>query len=194
MSQVYFHTSNEQIKDLNEYAVRSLELDNDAKKRSKDEAISIHIITEMIMRHSETHAKPSYILYESQISGFYGKPDFIINFDDTSYFMISTTRAIIKYREFTQDVADKLLKKKLMGLSICAENLECLVEDVIDIGYKVHPVLHILTPTKYNAQLCRIAYKNLINSVIDDGHHILAKKLEKIKIVITRIVHHDDLL
>ena len=56
---------------LNKYAKLSLEFDNDAKRRSQDEAISIHIITTKLATNLN-------IIFESQICGFHGKPDYII--------------------------------------------------------------------------------------------------------------------
>lgn len=136
-NKVILHTSNTVINDFNIYAKKSLEIDNDAKRRSKDEAVSIHIITDKLGTHLN-------ILYERQICAFYGKPDFIIRLGKKLYIMVSTTRAICRntpnkskavkkltYKnkratEFTQKEADRLISKKLTGLSICKNNLECV--------------------------------------------------------------------
>ena len=191
-NKIVLHTSNTDICDINKYAKKSLEFDNDAKRRSKDEAISIHIITSKLGTRLN-------ILYESHISEFYGKPDFIIRLGKKLYIMVSTTRAICKtgvkrngkipkyiHREFDQKESDRLVRKKLTGLSVSQKNLECLVDEIIEDDHLVRPVLHILSPNKHNALLCVKSYKKILNE----------KKLDlmNIKIVISCIENHNDIL
>lgn len=191
-NKIVFHTSNIGISDINNYAKKSLEFDNDAKRRSKDEAISIHIITSNLRTRLN-------ILYESHISEFYGKPDFIIRLGKKLFIMVSTTRAIChtgisrngkspknKFIEFDQLEADRLMKKKLTGLSISQNNLECLVDEVIEDDHLVRPVLHILSPNEHNALLCIKSYIKLLNEKKLD--------LKKIKIIISCIENHKDIL
>lgn len=176
---VILHTSDADLCDFNQYAKRSLERDNEAKRRSKDEAVSIHIITAKLRTRLN-------ILFETQIYGFYGKPDFIIRLGKKLYIMVSTTRAVSKRSEFDQKEATRLLKKKINGLYICAQNLECMVEDAVDDECTVRPVLHILSPSEKNAQLCLVAYKNMVvDGSID---------LSNIKVIITCIENHKKLL
>lgn len=175
---IILHKTKTDIDEFNQYAKKSLEQDNDARRRSKDEAISIHIITAKLGTRLN-------ILYEAQICGFYGKPDFIIRLGKNLYIMVSTTRAMSKSSTFDQHEANRLMKKKLTGLSICAQNLECLVDEVVDINFNVRPVLHILSPNDKNASMCMLAYKNLLaNNDID---------LTNIKIVITCVENHKKL-
>lgn len=160
---------------FNKYAIRSLEQDNDARRRAKDEAMSIHIITNALRTRLN-------ILFEADICAFYGKPDFIIRLGDRLYIMVSTTRAINKRGKFTQKDADRLVKKKLDGLCIYEKNLECLVEDVIPINHEVMPILHILTPDKEHSTKCINAY------------NALTEKNNVIKLIISDIKHHDLVL
>jgi hypothetical protein len=162
---------------LNIHAKRSLERDNDAKRRSRDEAISIHIITDKLNTRLN-------ILYESEICEFYGKPDFIIKLGRHLYIMVSTTRAISKRKIdkelidiFDEKSATRLVRKKLTGLAICSQNLECLVDDVIAEDYKVRSIMHILSPNVENAMLCVNAYHQLMNT--------MNQKLNKIRIIIS---------
>jgi hypothetical protein len=162
---------------LNIHAKRSLDRDNDAKRRSRDEAISIHIITDKLNTRLS-------ILYEAEICEFYGKPDFIITLGRSLYIMVSTTRAISKKRIgnelidiFDEKAAMRLVRKKLTGLAICSQNLECLVDDVIADHYDVRAIMHILSPNVTNANLCVQAY----NQLMDTMKH----KLSKIRIVIS---------
>lgn len=176
---IILHTSKTNVDEFNQYAKQSLERDNDARRRSKDEAISIHIITSKL-------GKRLTILYEAQICGFYGKPDFIIRLGRNLYIMVSTTRAVSKRSVFDQCEANRLMKKKLTGLSICAQNLECLVDEVVDIDFHVRPVLHVLSPTIDHANMCMVAYNDMLtNGNID---------LSNIKIVITYVENHAKLL
>lgn len=62
----------------------------------------------------------------------------------------------------------------------------CLVDEVVIDDYMVRPVLHILSPNKKNAIMCIIAYKKLLN--------MEKINLTKIKIVISCIENHKDLL
>ena len=160
-SPIIIHSTRININNINKYAKKSLEIDNDAKKRSKDEAISIHIITSSLNAHLN-------IIFEKQIFEFYGKPDFIIRLGKNKYIMVSTTRAICKSNKhkFTQREANRLIKKKLKGLSICQNNLECLVDEVVTEKYTLTPILHILSPDITTAQLCINAYNsiNITNS------------------------------
>lgn len=200
-NKVVLHTSNTDIGEFNIYAKKSLEIDNDAKRRAKDEAVSIHIITAKLGTRLN-------ILYERQICEFYGKPDFIIRLGKKLYIMVSTTRAICKntlkskrlrkstvkkgtYKNdkpvsFTQKEADRLMTKKLSGLSVCKNNLECLVDEVVEEEHMVRPVLHILSPNKMNALMCIIAYRKILNEGKID--------LDKIKIVISCVENHKELL
>jgi hypothetical protein len=177
---IILHSSKTDIADFNQYAKQSLEHDNDAKRRSKDEAISIHIITEKLGTRLN-------IVYEAEICGFYGKPDFIVRLGRNLYIMVSTTRAMNKRSRFDQQDANRLMLKKLTGLSICSKNLECLVDEVIDIDSVVRPVLHILAPNNDHATMCMIAYNDIIvnNNNLD---------ISDIKIVITCIKNHTKLL
>jgi hypothetical protein len=176
---IILHTSKTDVAEFNQYAMRSLDQDNDARRRSKDEAISIHIITAKLGTRLN-------IMYEAQICGFYGKPDFIIRLGKNLYIMVSTTRAVSKRVVFDQHEATRLMKKKLMGLSICAQNLECLVDEVVDVDFHVRPVLHILSPNDEHAAMCMIAYKNMLTDNDID--------LTNIKIVITCVKNHEKLL
>lgn len=153
---------------LNKYAKLSLEFDNDAKRRSQDEAISIHIITTKLATNLN-------IIFESQICGFHGKPDYIIRLGKKLYIMVSTTRAIHKRGKFDYEEAYRLMLKKINGLSICSQNLECLVSDVVSNDFNIRPILHILAPNLDNALLCIKACKKIIN----------LNALFNIKIVIT---------
>jgi hypothetical protein len=112
---------------------------------------------------------------------------------------VSTTRAVCyagtsingklpkyKSRDFTQQEADRLMRKKLTGLSICQNNLECLVDEVIEDDYLVRPVLHILTPNKLNAIMCMKSYKDLlVENKLD---------LTEIKVIISCVENHKDVL
>ena len=88
-SKVICHKSYDDISTFNKYAMNSLKIDNDARRRSTDEAISIHIITAKLCTRLN-------ILYEAQICQFYGKPDFIIRLGKKLYIAVSTTRAVRK--------------------------------------------------------------------------------------------------
>jgi hypothetical protein len=48
ISNLVLHTSNVVLNNFNKYAKKSLEFDNEDNKRSKDEALSIHIITDKL--------------------------------------------------------------------------------------------------------------------------------------------------
>ena len=140
---------------LNKFARKSLERKNEANRYSEDEAKSIHIITEKLNCRLK-------ITYETEICGFYGKPDFIIKLGKFLYIMVSTTRAINIKNKFDQIDADRLIKKKLLGLTLCSKNLECLIDDDIDISKTVvRPVLHILSPCDGHSQLCIKACEKL---------------------------------
>ena len=155
-SPVIIHFTRIDINNINKYAKKSLEIDNDAKKRSKDEAMSIHIITSSLKAHLN-------IIFEKQIFEFYGKPDFIIRLGKNKYIMVSTTRAVCKSDKykFTQREANRLIEKKLKGLIICQNNLECLVDEVVTEKYTLTPILHILSPDFTTAQLCINAYNSI---------------------------------
>ena len=200
-SKIVLHTSYDDEDNFNKYAKQSLEIDNDAKRRAKDEAISIHIITAKLKTRLN-------ILYERQICAFYGKPDFIIRLGRNLYLMVSTTRALFHDKpirkngrsllypdtpktpaEFTQKEADRLMKKKLIGLSICQNNLECLVDEVVDDKHIVIPILHILSPNRVNALMCIGSYNKILKE-----NDIDKIKLNRIKIVISHIEHHETLL
>ena len=199
-NKIIFHMSDADINEFNIYAKKSLEIDNDAQRKSKDEAISIHIITDKLNTHLS-------ILYERQICGFYGKPDFIIRLGKKLYIMVSTTRAINRNNknrirrswskveiiendpqgiDFTQENANRLIQKKLSGLAICKQNLECLVDEVIDEDHMVRPILHVLSPNKINAIMCIIAY----NEIITKPPEIF----NDIKVIISYVKNHNDLL
>jgi len=187
---IILHDSHINISDFNLHAKKSLELDNDSKKRSMDEAISIHIITDKLNTRLN-------ILYESQISSFYGKPDFIIRLGKKLYIMVSTTRAVCRKSssskgeyDFTQKEADRLVKKKINGLLICKNNLECLVNDVITDDCLIRPILHILSPTKKNALMCIIAYNKILSAVSKDE----LKDFKYIKLIISCISYHENIL
>ena len=165
------HISDVQISNVNKYAKYALEHDNDTKKKSKDEAASIHIITSKLNTHLS-------ILYETQISSFYGKPDFIIRLGKNLYIMVSTTQAVNKKALFTEKDAYRLMQKKLNGLYICSQNLDCLVDEVISENHLIRPVLHILSPCAANSDMCNIACSDIIKK---------NKNLSNIKIVISII-------
>lgn len=135
---------------LNIYAKNSLKYNNDAKKKSLDEALSIHIITDILKTKLN-------ILYEYQIPIFYGKPDFIIKLGKDLYVMVSTTRSINKKKEFDIEDSYRLITKKINGLLICSKNLDHLIDDVID-KYQLKSILHILSPNENNAMLCAESY------------------------------------
>jgi hypothetical protein len=78
------------------------------------------------------------------------------------------------------------MQKKISGLSICKNNLECLVDDVITDDYLIRPILHILSPNIENAFMCIIAYNKIVKSKTID--------LTKIKIIISCINNHKNLL
>lgn len=164
---------------FNKYAVSSLQQDNDARRRAKDEAMSIHIITDVLKTRLN-------ILFEADICAFYGKPDFIIRLGDRLYIMVSTTRAVNKRGKFTQKNADRLVKKKLDGLMVYEKNLECLVEDVIPDNFEVMPVLHILTPNKEHTDMCVKSYNEIIKHKNPKG--------SAIKLIISDIKYHDLVL
>lgn len=170
------HTSNTSIEHMNIYAKKSLEMDNEARCRSKDEAISIHIIT------SKLNTKLR-ILYESQLKEFYGKPDFIIKLGKKLYIIVSTTRAVNKRSEFNQSDSNRLIKKKITGLQLYADNLECFINDTIDDGYLIRPILHVLSPSIENTNMCMKSYNN-----------INKKGIENIKIIISLVTNHKELL
>ena len=166
-SNILTHTFNETLK-LNTYAATSLLRNNDSKKKSPDEAYSIHIITSAL----KTNIK---ITYETDIQAFYGKPDFIIRLGKNLFIMVSTTRAICKENKntniiFDENAADRLVIKKITGLNICSRNLECLVDDNLQLFNNVIAILHILAPNKNNADMCLNSLKkislNNIKSII----------------------------
>ena len=180
---IILHSFYDNLDSFNKYAKKSLEIDNDGKKRSRDEATSIHIITDIL----NTHLK---IIYERQIYQFYGKPDFIIRLGKNMYIMVSVTRAIRhkkckKNKYFTQEEANRLLRKKITGLNICKNNLKCLINEVINDKCIIRPILHILTPNKYNSGLCKIAYNNIIKEKND---------ISDIKVIISEVKNHTELL
>jgi len=156
---------------LNIYAKNSLKYKNDAKKKSLDEALSIHIITNILKTRLN-------ISYECQIPIFYGKPDFIIRLGKDFYIMVSTTRSINKKKDFNIEDSDRLIKKKINGLLICSTNLEYLVDDIID-KYQLKSILHILSPSIKNANLCFNSYKKY---AIENPENV-----KKIKILISII-------
>ena len=79
-NKIIIHSSKTYIGEFNQYAKRSIAQDNDARRRSKGEAISIHIITAKLGTRLS-------IMYEAHICGFYGKPDFIIRLGWNIYVM-----------------------------------------------------------------------------------------------------------
>jgi hypothetical protein len=174
---ILLHISTTNVDEFNSYAQYALDNDNDTKKRSIDEATSIHIITSKL--NTKLH-----ILYESQICGFHGKPDFIIRLGKNLYIMVSTTQAITKRYDFTQIDANRLVSKKIKGLYMCSQNLECLVDEVLDIKYVIRPILHILAPNIENAQMCKLSYSKIITDI----------KYKNIKVVITVLKNHQSLL
>ena len=95
-----FETNTSLIGNLNNYAQNSLKQLNEANKISYDEAISIHIITSILNTKMR-------IIYEKQIHGFFGKPDFILKLGKKMYILVSTTRAISKRK------IDKIEKRKI---------------------------------------------------------------------------------
>ena len=175
---IILHNSKTDIEEFNQYAKRSLELDNDAKRRSNDEAVSIHIITDKL----DTRLN---ILYEAQICGFYGKPDCILRLGKDFYIMISITRAVQLNSIFNEKEAYRLIKKKIDGIFICSNNLDCLINDVI-YNYRIQSIVHILSPNKFNAELCMNAYKKYCN--------IFPHKSKKIKVLISIINFSNDMI
>lgn len=162
---------------FNKYAKNSLLYKNEGGKRAKDEAMSIHIITNVLNTRLN-------ILYEKQINGFFGKPDFIIRLGKNMFIMVSTTRAFLKNKIrskhewddlFNIEIANSLIKKKLEMLDVCSYNLEYLVDDICE-NPRIQPVLHILSPNIKNAELCKTAYESeskkysikLIITIIND--------------------------
>ena len=173
INKIVLHHCDTHPNEFNKYAISSLQQDNEARRRAKDEAMSIHIITDVLKTRLN-------ILFEADICAFYGKPDFIIRLGDRLYIMVSTTRAINKRGEFTKKNADRLVKKKLDGLMIYEKNLECLVEDVVPDNFEVIPVLHILSPDKEHTNICVKAYNEIIKNI----------KSNTIKLIISDIKYH----
>lgn len=163
---------------LNKFAKNSLKYDNDAKRRAVDEAISIHIITEKLKSKLK-------ILFESQIPQFYGKPDVIIRLGKNFYIMISITRAMQKNSIFNEDEAYRLIKKKIDGLYICSNNLDCLITDIL-YNYRLQSIVHILVPNIEHSNLCITAYKKYCSKN--------KKKSQKIKLLISIIDFTDDII
>ena len=148
-----------------------MSIDNDAKKRSKDEALSVHIITKALNTRLN-------IIFESQITQFYGKPDYIIRLGSNLYIMVSVTRALSKNNIFTNETANALMKKKIMGLHICSKNLDCLIPDVVE-KYDVFHILHVLSPNQENINMCLSAYNQITTQ---------SKKITKyIKVIFTKV-------
>ena len=175
---IILHTSYDNISNFNKYAKKSLEIKNESNKNSNDEALSIHIITEKLNTRL-------CILYEKQINEFYGKPDFIIKLGKKLYIMVSTTRAISKNTNFSQNESDRLIYKKIKGLLLYSNNLECFIDDIID-DYINIPILHILTTSHQHAEKCIKSYQRLLSS----------KKIDvcKIKIIISVIINYTNIL
>lgn len=156
---------------LNKFALNSLNYDNDAKRRAVDEAVSIHIITEKLKSKLK-------IMYESQIPQFYGKPDVIIRLGKDFYIIVSITRAIQKNSIFDDNESYRLVKKKMDGLYICSNNLDCLVNDVL-FKYRTQSIVHILAPDITCANLCLKSYKKYCYN--------FPEKQKKIKLLISII-------
>ena len=125
------------------------------------------------------------ILYESQIPRFYGKPDCILRLGKDFYIMISITRAVQLNSIFNEKEAYRLIKKKIDGIFICSNNLDCLINDVI-YNYRIQSIVHILSPNKFNAELCMNAYKKYCN--------IFPHKSKKIKVLISIINFSNDMI
>ena len=96
-----------------------------------------------------------------------------------------------KNKEFNQEEADRLVDKKISGLMIYSNNIECLVDDVVYSDHIVRPVLHILAPNEKNAMLCLKSYKKIKSYRMKT--HQKKSELSKIKIIIT-LVQNKDLL
>lgn len=154
---VVVHYCETRPKDFNRYAKKSLTQDNDAKRRATDEAMSIHIITKSLSAWLA-------IKFEADIRAFYGKPDYIIRLGKNTYIMVSATRAINRKNTFSQEEANRLVRKKIDGLRVYEKNLECYVEDAI-CDYKVIAILHILAPTIEHKNKCLAALDNIPKNI-----------------------------
>jgi hypothetical protein len=174
---------------LNKYAIKSLAQDNEAKRRSRDEAVSIDIITDKLNTRLSIH-------YETDIYGFYGKPDFIIKLGRKMFIMVSITRAIHKFSKdgnlvdiFDADRAKRLIHKKITGLSVCAGNVDCLVDEVVPCDNVVRSILHILAPSMDHAKLCYTAYNDMLADM-GSASETLTKKIRVIiSVIIFKIKH-----
>jgi hypothetical protein len=147
--------------ELNQYAKKSLTVLNDAKRKAKDEAVSIHIITKKLKAYLS-------IKFERELLEFHGKPDYIIRLGSDKFIMVSVARIIdysnSRYDKLNIDEINRIVTKKINGMDICKNNLECLIDEVLPIKYNVHPIIHFLCPTLYVAILCLKVCKKLNNN------------------------------
>jgi hypothetical protein len=157
--------------DLNAWAIKSMETVNDAGKISLDEAISIHIITNALSTRLN-------ILYEGDITGHGGKPDFIVRLGKNLLIMVSTTRSFHLSWSLSHgrlvDVFDynealRLMTKKIKGLSHCIEYSEAFANNLYTASkinkpkkYNIRPILHVLAPNYRNMRLVLRAYKTIL--------------------------------
>jgi len=157
--------------DLNPWAIKSMESENDAGKISLDEAISIHIITNALSTKLN-------ISYEGDIPGHGGKPDFIVRLGTNLLIMVSTTRSFrLSWSPvhkklidvFDYDEALRLMTKKLSGLSHCIEYSAAFANNLYQASkinkpkkYKVRPILHVLAPSNRNMKLVLRAYRDIL--------------------------------
>lgn len=171
------------LQDMTQQAQDSTLQENDAGFISKDEALSIHILTK---RKSNTN-----ILYEWEMGRNHGsKPDYIIE----GLFFVSVTRAFKKNLEenhlFNQKEATRLIHKKINSLIYAfnkIQNYMCDFEKKFNYSRKMkskgyRPILHILCPSIHNMKLC---FHSLCN---------MKKQLKHNKIIVLLTFTHDSTL
>ena len=137
---------------------------NDAGKLSKDEAVSIQVISSSLNSRMR-------ILYESNIATYGGKPDYIIMLRQLAL-MVSVTRAFrLRYNRaekkhtdtFDAAEATRLLRKKLFGLARCMDYSGYFMKDAgAAPETTIKPILHILCPSLRNMEICWEVYNNLL--------------------------------
>lgn len=160
-------------KELNCWALGSLEMENDAGKIARDEAISINIITNGL------NTKALRILYESEFGVYGGKPDYMIRLGKELIIMVSVTRAFHRKWDsdkkklidvFDSESARRLMTKKLFGIAHCVDYSGWFTNDVYEKagfkkpkGVRVRPIMHVLCPSFKSMKLCLAAYRDILN-------------------------------
>jgi len=170
------------LQDMTQQAQDSTLQENDAGFISKDEALSIHILTK---RKRNTN-----ILYEWEMGNQGSKPDYIVE----GLFFVSVTRAFKKNLEenhlFDQKEATRLVHKKINLLINAFSNIKyymCDFEKKFNYSRKMkskgyRPILHILCPSIHNMKLC---FHSLCN---------IKKQLKRNKIIVLLTLTHDSTL